>query len=73
MPMRGELPVITARLSSGPETSAQIAWSKFLATISTEDFQSVAIFSLIGLLLTINLILWIPDIGAYYGSLDIFP
>ncbi len=39
-------------------------WSRIAETISNPDFVAVALFSAIGLLATVNLILRIPDIGV---------
>ncbi|MGB6447112.1 MAG: hypothetical protein WBF47_18400 [Xanthobacteraceae bacterium] len=42
----------------------QIAWSRFTTAITNLDLQAVVAFCLIGFLLTLNLILRFPDIGA---------
>jgi hypothetical protein len=74
MPMRGELPTITTRsLRAHHPSILQIAWSRVAAVMSDQGLQSVLIFSLIGLLLTLNLALHFPDLGAYYASLPISP
>ena len=73
MPMRGELPTVTARSVRAHPSIVQIAWSRFAAVMSDEGLQSTVIFSLIGLLLTLNLALHFPDLGAYYASLPMSP
>jgi hypothetical protein len=73
MPMRGELPTVTARSLRAHPSSMQIAWSRLLAVLSDQNLQSIAIFSLIGLLLALNAALRFPELGAYYASLPIPP
>jgi hypothetical protein len=72
MPMRGELPTISARSRARP-SAAQTAWSRLYATISNPDLQAVVGFCTIGLLIAINLILRFPDFGEYYTTLATFP
>ena len=72
MPMRGELPIATARASIR-QSVAESFWSNCLAIISNRDLQCVGAFCAIGLLLTINLILMSPDFAATVVSLQMLP
>ena len=73
MPMRGELPTAAARSSYARESKTPSVWSRFVAVLSDQDLQCVAIFSAIGLLAAINLALRIPDFGALSVTLQAFP
>jgi hypothetical protein len=49
------------------------AWSRVAAIVCDGDLQAVALFCAIGLLLTINVIVRFPDLGAQVASLAVFP
>jgi hypothetical protein len=72
MPMRGELPPVSAR-SRVPPSAAEIVWSHVLAAIANTDLGFVVAFSLCGYLAALNLILRFPDFGQMVASLAIFP
>jgi len=72
MPMRGELPIVTAR-SRRPASTAEIAWSQLLAIISNHDLKLIAAFCTIGYLITINAIIRFPDFGATMAALATLP
>jgi hypothetical protein len=72
MPMRGELPIAAARPYARVSTTGS-AWSRFLAVVSNPDLHLVVGLSAIGLLLTINLILWSSDFSAAVAAVDLFP
>jgi len=76
MPMRGELPPVTARSyarTQTPASSAERAVSRIVAVLSDRDLHAVLAFCAIGLLLTFNIILRFPDFGAQIASLVTFP
>jgi len=70
MPMRGELRTIvtTQNLST-----ARAAWLRIQAAIADTNLQCVVAFSVIGLLLTINLILRAPDFAGTAATLALSP
>jgi hypothetical protein len=72
MPMRGELSPIPAR-SSKRVSSARIVWSHFRAAMCDQDLQCVACLCVIGLLIAINLILRLPDVGTNLDGLVMAP
>jgi hypothetical protein len=45
-------------------TPADSGWSRILAAIESPDLITVVIFSVIGFLVTLNLILRVPDFSA---------
>jgi hypothetical protein len=57
--------VIAARPTSG-------AWSRFKELAARGDFQLVLAFSLIGLLITLNLIFRFPEFGAVIAQYNQF-
>jgi len=59
MPMRGELPPIPARAAK-----ARREESSLLAALSNQELQCIAIFCAIGLLVELNALLHISDLGA---------
>jgi hypothetical protein len=72
MPMRGELPPIAARpYSRVARNEAERSW--LIAVISSPDVQSVVAFCTIGLLATINAVLYFPGFGEMFTQLAIFP
>jgi hypothetical protein len=73
MPMRGELPTVTARSSYARESKARTAWSRLVAVMSDQDLQCVAMISAIGVLAAINMALRVPDFGALSVTLQSFP
>jgi hypothetical protein len=72
MPMRSELPTAAAQ-TCARESVDETFWSSALAVASNRDLQVVAIFALIGSLLTVNAVLWFPDFGAAFAALATFP
>lgn len=72
MPMRGELPTAAVR-TCDRETASETFWSAALTIASDRDLQAVAGFTLIGLLLTINVVLRYPDFGQVFATLAMFP
>lgn len=70
MPMRGELPPITARLST---CASARGWSRLTAVLLNPDLQAIAAFCTIGILLTVNAVLWFPDFGELVAQLASFP
>ncbi len=77
MPMRSELPTAAAQ-TCARETAAEAVRSETfrslaLAFVSNRDLQAVAVFALIGFLLTINVVLRFPDFGQAFASLAAFP
>jgi hypothetical protein len=73
MPMRGELPAVTARPLFARASIARIAWSRVVAVLPDRNLQAVALFSAIGLLLALNMMLRFPEIGAFYATLPMSP
>ena len=69
MPMRGELPIATARACIR-QSVAESFWSNCLAIISNRELQCVGAFCAIGLLLTINLILLSPGFAETVAALQ---
>ena len=53
--------------------AAEAGWDRLAATFADPDFMAVAIFSAIGLLLTLNVIMHFPDFGAMVQPIDLFP
>ncbi len=76
MPMRGELPPATARpyprIATRSTAYERAVWRTF-AVLSNRDLHAVVAFSMIGVLLTFNVILRFPDFGAQVASLAAFP
>jgi hypothetical protein len=72
MPMRGELPIATARACIR-QSAAERFWSNCFAIISNRDLHFVVGFCLAGLLLTINVVLRFPDFGETLAALQMFP
>jgi hypothetical protein len=56
-----DLPLKSAERSA---ISADSGWSGVVATIENPDLITVVIFSVIGFLVTLNLILRVPDFAA---------
>jgi hypothetical protein len=73
MPMRGELPTVTARSSYARTSKIQAARSLFATVMSDQDLQCVAIFCAIGLLVAINMALRVPQFGVLSVTLQSFP
>src|SRR5580700_531177 len=72
MPMRGELPIATARACIR-QSAAESFWSSCFAIISNRDLHFVVGFCLVGFLLTINVVLRFPDFGETFAALQVFP
>lgn len=76
MPMRGELPPVTARVYpriATRSTAAERALWRTFAALSNRDLHAVVAFCAVGILLTLNVILRFPDFGAQVASLAVFP
>jgi len=71
MPMRGELPHAAVRRGLPP--AERTGWSVIAAAISDRDLQGVALFAAVGLLATINAVLYFPDFGSLLAQLAVFP
>ena len=72
MPMRGELPTIKARTHTRASPVAT-GWSRFVAVISDPELQTIAAFSLIGVLIMLNVALRFPEFGQTFAELAQFP
>jgi hypothetical protein len=70
--MRGELPTVVARSCSPPSTAA-VLWSYSRDIVTTPELRAIVAFCTIGFLLTINLVVRYPDLGAIIASSMIFP
>jgi hypothetical protein len=70
--MRGELPTVVAR-PYDYESSVRYQRPYRVERDAYRDLQSVVAFCAIGLLLTINMVLWFPGFGAMASALEIFP
>jgi hypothetical protein len=76
MPMRGELPPVTARSYARTAVRTSVverAASRIVAVLSDRDLHAVVAFCAIGVLLTFNIILRFPDFGAQVATLVTFP
>lgn len=71
MPMRGELPDVAVRRCVQPPDGT--GWSPFPVSASDRDLQAVMMFAAIGLLATINAVLYFPDFGEALARLAVFP
>jgi len=73
--MRGELPSVAARVCArpSPASPAEIAWSRFVATITNRDLTAVVAVCTIGYLIAVNVILRFPDFGEAVATLATFP
>jgi hypothetical protein len=72
MPMRGELPDVAVRRCGQPPV-AGTGWSAIAATIWNPDSRAVVMFVAIGLLATIDAVLYFPDFGVALARLAVFP
>jgi len=63
MPMRGELPPIPAR-AVARAAKAEREGSSLLAALSNQELQCIAIFCAVGLLVELNVLLHVFDLGA---------
>ena len=76
MPMRGELPPVTARayprLATRSSAVERAVWRTF-TVLSNRDLHAVVAFCTIGVLLTLNIILRFPDFGLQAANLAVFP
>jgi hypothetical protein len=70
--MRGELPTVVAR-TYDYESAVRYRRRHGVERDIYRDLQSVVAFCAIGLLLTINMVLWFPEFGAMASALEIFP
>jgi hypothetical protein len=70
--MRGELPTVVAR-PYDYQASVRYPRPPALKRNIFSDLQNVMAFCVIGLLLTINTVLWFPEFGAMVSALEIFP
>jgi hypothetical protein len=57
---------------TGPVAHAPGAWSRFKESASRGDFQLVLAFSLIGLLVVLNLMFRFPEFGAVIAQYNQF-
>ena len=73
MPMRGELQPISTRDYAQRPSSIESGLSRVAAIVFKSDLQAVAIFCVIGLLLTVNVIVRFPDFGLQLAELSVFP
>lgn len=73
MPMRGELRPISTRDYAQHPSSIENALSRVAAIAFKSDLQAVAIFCVIGLLLTVNVIVYFPNFGLQLAELSVFP
>ncbi len=69
MPMRDELPTVAAR----SYRASRGGWDRMVAAISNRDLQAVVVFSTIGFLVTINVVLRFPDFGEIVAQFALFP
>jgi hypothetical protein len=65
MPMRGELPTITTRIHTRA-SQFKTVWSRLAAVLFDPELQTVVAFSMIGLLVMLNVILRFPDFGQTF-------
>jgi hypothetical protein len=65
MPMRGELPTITTRIHTRA-SQFKTVWSRLAAVLFDPALQTVVAFSMIGLLVMLNVILRFPDFGQTF-------
>jgi hypothetical protein len=72
VPMRGELPTVTARTYSRA-LPAKTGWSRFVAVVSNPELHTIIAFSVIGVLLMLNFALLFPDFGQIYSEAAQFP
>ncbi len=72
MPMRGELPPV-ATWSRARRTAAGAIWAQWVAAMSSPDLQAVVVFSLIGLVLTLNVLLRLSDFGETVAAVEFLP
>jgi hypothetical protein len=63
LPTRRELQPLT-RPGNRRIKSAETVWHRFVATITNPDLLTIIAICAIGLLITINVILRFPDLGA---------
>jgi len=73
MPMRGELPPVSTRHYAQHPSALENARARIVAALGGGDLQAVAIFCLIGFLLTFNVIVRFPDFGRLVAELAVFP
>jgi hypothetical protein len=72
MPMRGELPTIRARTHAQASPVAT-GWSWFVAVISDPELHTIVAFSMIGILVMLNVALRFPEFGQTFAELAQFP
>ena len=73
MPMRGELQPISTRDYAQRPSSIENGLSRVAAIVFKSHLQAAAIFCVIGLLSTINVIVRFPDFGLQFAELSVFP
>ena len=71
MPMRGELPIATAK-ACNRSTLERIS-AKCFAIISSRDLHFIVGFCFAGFLLTVNVVMRFPDFGQAFAALQVFP
>ena len=71
MPVMRELQPLTKPGRRG--NAAKTAWSQFVATIINPDLVMVVVFCAIGLLVSANVMLHFPEVGATIVQLEQFP
>jgi hypothetical protein len=72
MPMRGELPTITAPTHTRA-SSVRTGWLRFVAVVSDPGLQTIVALSMIGILVTLNAIFLFPDFGQVYADFSLSP
>jgi hypothetical protein len=72
MPMRGELPTFKARTDARTSPVAT-GWSRLVAIIYDPELQTIVAFSMIGLLVMLNVALRFPEFGQTFAELAQFP
>jgi hypothetical protein len=55
-----------------PRQPAEKPWQRILIAVTNPDLQAVVAFSLIGLLLTLNVMFRFPDLGAIIAQYNQF-
>ncbi len=50
-----------------------MGWRRFNAAISSSDLQALFLFCVIGLLASVNIVLYFPDFGRMVAPLAGFP
>ena len=72
MPMRGELPTRAAR-TCVPQSPVRAAWSGFVTAALDPELQTVVALCIIGILATLDVALWFPDLGGLIAEFNSIP